>query len=75
MNCPDPHCACIPIPEQDDKTMTTERADDKCEKCGVKLLTPATDADFEDIIVCPFCESTGSAHVAEYYIYDNESSK
>ena len=50
--------------------MTCERADDKCEKCGVMLLELASHADFEDVVVCSSCADSDASNVAEYYIYD-----
>lgn len=55
--------------------MTCERADDKCEKCGVILLELALHADFEDVIACSSCVNPDASNIAEYYLYDDKSSK
>ena len=73
MKCEDPNCCCISHEINSEDSMSSERADDKCEKCGVKLKDIATDADFEDVIVCSSCVDPDSSNVVEYYNYEPET--
>ena len=52
--------------------MTSERADDKCEKCGAMFTEPTIGADFEDILTCSSCTDSSSYHTAVYYNYESE---
>lgn len=51
--------------------MTCERADNKCERCGVRLKTPRL-LDFTDEFLCPDCKHFHVSHIVEEYIIEEE---
>lgn len=53
--------------------MTCERADDKCEHCGITVTTYGK-VDFLDELLCPTHREFFTPHCVEEYIMDEDDS-